>query len=265
MFINSSDDSSLVFIRSNNINVFPCSRRRSTLVDSDSGSVLDKYYIPFDPEARLNTEANNRKHSGLNGFKQSYIYDWNEVTGKLSIVLAGYLFDIQLDDNSKTPALLGAQMETLFNNNPQNIFAKIRIGDTPFFSGGAGVPEARTKVLAHLTATGAIPNSLDTLLGGTDDQEIDNYYFTGLALTYMRKESASENIIYLPLIEKVNGKWQVYEHSKLPNIDHGSIADSVKVGTLEANSVKIAGSTVASMKVVETDKDVFQLQFTTVG
>jgi hypothetical protein len=266
MFITSPYNDSLVFIKSSNINVFPCSRRRSTLVDGSSGSILDKHYIPFDPEARLNTEANNRKHSGLNGFKQSYIYDWNETTGKLSIVLAGYLFDINLGDNFKTPATLGAQMDELFDvGDSYTIYAKIMTGYTQFFSGGAGVPAASTKVLRHQTAADTIPNSLDMLLDGTNEQDINCYYFTGLTLTHERQLSNSENIVYLPLIKKDNGTWQVCESSKLPNIDHGSSANSISVGTLVAESIELASGGALASLVIGTNASTGkkQLQFTT--
>ena len=79
MFVRSSDNANLIFIKSRYIKAFPCSRRRSNLTidtDGNENSVLDKYYIPFDPEARLNTEANNRKHSALNGYKQDYLREW---------------------------------------------------------------------------------------------------------------------------------------------------------------------------------------------
>ena len=81
----------LVFIESSYIKVFPCGCRKSELVETGA----TKQYIPIDPEARLNTEANNRKHSGLNGYKQEYLNYWN-TNGELSLVLAGYLFNIKL-------------------------------------------------------------------------------------------------------------------------------------------------------------------------
>ena len=82
MFIINKDTSQLAFLKSTAVKAFPCSRRRSTLIDVDgrADTVEDRYYIPFDPEARLNTESNIRKHSGLNGFKQSYIQEWNDIT-----------------------------------------------------------------------------------------------------------------------------------------------------------------------------------------
>jgi hypothetical protein len=102
MFIKTHDDTldggsttTLTFVKSVNIQAFPCGRRRSTIIN-----VTTEDRIPFDPEARLNTEANNRKHSGLNGFTQTYLNTWDTGKGILSIALAGYLFNITLPVNS---------------------------------------------------------------------------------------------------------------------------------------------------------------------
>ena len=87
------NDNILAFIKSKNIQVFPCGRRRSTDI-AGTGTRL-----PFDPEARLNTEANNRKHSSLNGFTQTYLKEWDTTGKRLSLSIAGYLFDILLTND----------------------------------------------------------------------------------------------------------------------------------------------------------------------
>lgn len=90
----------LTFVKSEDIQVYPSGRRRSSAIDKDGDTdTKDTYYIPFDPESRLHTEANNRKHSGLNGFTQTYVKDWDNSNKFLTLVLAGYLFNITLDDN----------------------------------------------------------------------------------------------------------------------------------------------------------------------
>ncbi len=85
-------ESLLTFVRSVNIQAFPCGRRTSA-----AESAQQNYYFPFDPEARLNTEANNRKHSSLNGYTQTYLKDWDSDRKLLTLSLAGYLFTIALD------------------------------------------------------------------------------------------------------------------------------------------------------------------------
>lgn len=81
----------VAFVKSTDISAYPCGRRRSTQNSSN---------IPFDPEARLNTEANNRKHSSLNGFTQTYIEKWDAGNKRLTLAIAGYLFDIILEDSN---------------------------------------------------------------------------------------------------------------------------------------------------------------------
>lgn len=179
MFVKPNTDTELIFIKSKYINVFPCGRRRSELVDADNNNntVSDQYYIPFDPEARLNTEANNRKHSGLNGFTQSFLNKcWED--GKnlyISLVLNGYLFDItapytalaaQLegttvlskgkdpfsyvkDDpvNALGDALVEIFVKAAENSNNANtatkvneataLYANIKLADVSFFSGSS--------------------------------------------------------------------------------------------------------------------------------
>ena len=100
-------ESMLTFIKSTNIQAFPCGRRSSAInYDKNSNSKIDddeKYYFPFDPEARLNTEANNRKHSSLNGYTQTYIKQWDTSQKALTMSLAGYLFSIYLVDKQTSP------------------------------------------------------------------------------------------------------------------------------------------------------------------
>jgi hypothetical protein len=91
----------LTFVESTNIQAYPCGSRRSTFISADTNNdgttaTNEGKYIPFDPEARLNTEANNRKHSSLNGYTQTYLKDWDEANKTLTLSLAGHLFTIKL-------------------------------------------------------------------------------------------------------------------------------------------------------------------------
>ena len=98
-------DQILTFIKSSNIQAYPCGRRRAVedrdLNDNDIVEADEHIRIPFDPEARLNTEANNRKHSSLNGYTQTYLKEWDEKKKLLTVALAGYLFNITLTDNRR--------------------------------------------------------------------------------------------------------------------------------------------------------------------
>jgi hypothetical protein len=66
----------LGFLNSMEINVFPCSRRNSSIIETHMEG-QSHYYFPYDPEARLTTEANKIKETSLNGFTQTYIKSVN--------------------------------------------------------------------------------------------------------------------------------------------------------------------------------------------
>ena len=121
----------LAFIKSLNIKAFPCGRRRSTLLDDNVSR------IPFDPESRLNTEANNLKHSGVNGFTDTYISLWDDKDGILTISVGGYLFSIDLgkDNEYTTPQLLGSKFANYIMDDASvvssvdNIYVNVLIED----------------------------------------------------------------------------------------------------------------------------------------
>ena len=91
--------------------VFPCSRRRS--VGIGTGSEKNQRSFPFDPEARLNTERNNRRGTGINGYTDSFLtkVDINHVQpdgstsdlyypeGTVELTIAGYSFKLLFDRN----------------------------------------------------------------------------------------------------------------------------------------------------------------------
>lgn len=242
MFVK-NDNGRLIFIKSKDINVFPCGRRRSNLIDADddSSTVSDRYYIPFDPEARLNTEANNRKHSGLNGFKQSYLESWTP-DGLLSLVLEGYLFKITLDFKYSTEAAFGAALEELLStadsSTIDSIYANIKLDKVKFFEGSKTVPAADTEVLRDQTQTDIPATCLDFLIEGEDKSKSENYYFSGLSFS----ASPVDDMHSIKLLTKVDSVWCIHEPARLPKIDHGDIADSVSVGIIQAKSANVTGN-----------------------
>ena len=190
---NSSDINGikLAFIRSDKVSVYPCGRRRS-LVDTDSNNQQDQYYIPFDPEARLNTEANNRKHSSLNGYTQTYIKDeeWNNES--FIIALDGYLFKIALD-SADIKSFGNKLFEKLNISTDGSIYANILIEDTPLFSNkfeschtgvlrnqSGSLNDTRGEAYIDLLTTAASSNA-------NNSEEIlknsENYYFSGLSFS----------------------------------------------------------------------------------
>lgn len=301
MFVK-NNDSGLVFIKSRNINAFPCGRRRSNLIDADGNNdtVSDKYYIPFDPEARLNTEANNRKHSGLNGFTQSYIQNWTSSMsdGSLRVVLDGYFFEIKLDYGYDTPALFGAALESNEYLGATNcIYANIKTANVKFFSGTATVPEAGTSVLRDQVLNDEPATCLDFIIDThVDKNKADSYYFSGFSLSTEDKTNAETGVTSLQILTKANGVWDICNTSRLPKIAHGETKDSVNIigdlaicatdfntgslsvagninavgkitaASVEANRLTQNGHTATLLDIIpvekETDKVYYQLKFT---
>ena len=247
---------SATFTKSLYIQAYPCGRR-GTNHDSNTR-------IPFDPEARLNTEANNRKHSGLNGFTQTYLDKWDVWNGVLSLSLAGYLFKINLlpdfraagykndttsNDEAAAQAINAfgdALVKVLNNTDSGKIYANILIEDVHLFS---GFTDYYTGVLRNQTALGDEPRSVIDLPiddGNVTDSSSD-YYFSGLSFstnpvtgksdeTYSTNTGLTKQVwVSLCLMEKKDGVWQVYEPARLPKIEHGNNVDSIVVGDTQVN------------------------------
>jgi hypothetical protein len=277
MFI--KDDNGLIFMKSINVYAFPCGRRRSTLIDIDSNpeTVSDKYYLPFDPEARLNTEANNRKRSGLNGFKQNFISSWS-TTGELSIVIAGYLFKLTTGYTGDTAvADFGNKLASVIADaESTKIFANIKLADLILMSANStsGIPETVTQILRDQKAKDEPAASLDWPAVDADITKADSYYFYGLS--FSSTEKTKDGFVSLQLLDKVNNSWVIHEASRLPKIDHGDtpgsvvipgdlyVEDNVTANTYIINSEKNGNISMVGLKVAEDpDADTYQLQFFT--
>lgn len=289
----------LAFAKSLSVSVFPCGRRRSELAnnrDLNADGVVtedEKYYIPFDPEARLNTEANNRKHSSLNGFTQTYINKWDIDNGLLSIVLSGYLFNFKLTSEYHTPATFSTKLLEKLDTTQtvDKIFANIRIENTLLFSGNGLTHE--TGVLRNQSGTEVASTSLDLLTStagnttSTYQEDLANYYFSGISFsTKALSEHEGGNtdvavildndgnirqyVISLLLLKKdEQGTWSVNQSSLLPHIEHGPTEDSIKTGTIYAESINFYNSMtgellpggVPILNVEDIGNNTYQLQF----
>jgi hypothetical protein len=241
MFIKDSD---LVFVESAKIKAFPCGRRSAVQVDNDGSGTGDPTYIPFDPEARLNTEANNTRHSSINGFTQTYILkDWTNGGNRLVFAIAGYLFELPLDSNYSTVELFGEKLADLLGiGNTEEIYANILLEEITFVHGNNIMPEARTTILRNQRESkqeslGEASLHLDQLLSN------GKYYFTGLSFTNSKRIAAgpSQKPESICLLKKVNEKWSINEAEKLPEISHGDEPDSVVLKKVFANSVVLEG------------------------
>lgn len=269
MFITNTE-TGLTFVNSKDIKVYPCGRRRTQEISTSNGT----FSIPFDPEARLNTEANNRSASGLNGFTPTYVKE--STANTLSLVIAGYLFNIAGAD-------IIEKLGSAFNGT--DIYANIRIQSTQLFS---GFKDYNTWVLRNQTASDGPLTMLDLLKEGEEPENFNNYYFSGLSFTSTPLSSASTNsakealeiegayyinndesvdfsatnswglttimkkadaegainsekdvryqqVVSLHILTKdKQGVWQIFQPALLPKIAHGETENSIKVGVVEA-------------------------------
>lgn len=277
----------LAFVKSVDIQAFPCGRRRIPQ------KVDGEFSIPFDPEARLNTEANNRKHVGLNGYTQTFLRGWNvDDCGLLSLSLAGYLFEINLpkagtaEDGSIQYIdvdAFGTALEERLGITDTKIYANILIKDTPLFAGSP--KDYTTKVLD--TQSSNIDVALDLLRDQTpeetlvDKTDINNYYFSGLSFStspltgstithsevVVTKNADGKDIlpqtkVSLCILEKVEGKWKIHQPALLPKIEHGTTKESIVLGdTLierrldDEDNVITEGNIIVDNKVITKDLD----------
>ena len=176
----------LAFIKSVLVQAYPCGRRKSTLVTEGE----QKYNIPFDPEARLNTERNNRRNSALNGYTHSYISEWNTDTKYFSFVIGGYSFDISLPDSVVDDEKMyvvdnfGKKLVSfLETSSATNIYANIRLEETPLFRGEV---DYDTWILRDQTDYSQKARSeLDVEISEKIDliNQEQNYYFSGLSFS----------------------------------------------------------------------------------
>lgn len=291
------NDIKLAFLDSLNVQAFPCGRRRSELVDKDgkSDTVNDRYYIPFDPEARLNTEANNRKYSSLNGFDQTYLKDWIDSDDYYCITmsLAGYLFKITLEksaDDKKS----GYDSQTIFSNalceslatEPDTdkvckIYANIRLEDVKLFSGYD--LNYNTYILRDQSASNEPETSLDLLIDTSKSTSISsNYYFSGLSFSVKplgdqnstetrscvnitTDDMRQQQIVSLCILEKpVAGTWQIHQQAYLPKIEHGDTDNSVIVGDVSAGDLSARDISAANLDTDNITADTIKVNGTTV-
>lgn len=275
-------DIDLAFIKSLNVLVYPCGRRRSEIVDNDAngdGNIteIEQYRIPFDPEARLNTEANNRRHSSLNGFTQTYLNKWDENEKFLSLVLSGYLFNIKLDTGYQAVKDFGDKIIEFLpaRANKNSIYANILIEETKLFE---GFDTYYTEVLRDQSQSDYGLTNLDLVADEDSAPEPNNFYFSGLSFSttplsgdtsthsikFATNNGLKQYIISLHVLEKISDTWQIYQPSLLPKIEHGSTEDSIKVKTIFAKNLIQDTGPVPSIKVVKND-DKWQLQLSNIA
>lgn len=242
--LNDSFNKTRVFIPSQNINVFPCSRRGQKTTE---GSMLN-----YDPEARLNTERTNRLRTSINGFTDSFIVDNNFVSGNtLVFTLAGYHIEIK--------NFVPADIAEALNITDGAIYAHLSLHDgIPF-----GVANYYTELL-YRQSTDAENNyidvkyangntSMDFFMGVSFTKETVKDIITvkNAANTSVNKELASSDLL---LFSKVDGNWKLVEASKLPKVEHDTEPDSIKLsGDFTVEHTKNNGDKQTSFKVTKDE------------
>lgn len=288
-------ENKLAYLDSLNVKVFPSGRRKSELLNENDQK--EKYHIPIDPEARLNTEANHRKHSGLNGYKQNYILSWTNES--ISLVLAGYLFNIKLSsafmptigNNKNSDQLIGEHLAAnLKDNNDKalvadKIYVNILTTDITFFQSvdGTNNPNSTvsTEILRDQSFSADPLACLDLKKDTTKASPMAmDFYFSGLSFSAEPLEEIKKQIpanmhsLSLLILTKAADGWHICESSKLPKIDHGDTKDSVKIqgdlavegdinvnGTVTTDEVIIGGMKAITLEVAEVSENKWQLRF----
>jgi hypothetical protein len=263
----------LAFLKSLNVQAYPCGNRRSTLIETDS--VDNSYYIPFDPEAKLNTEANTKKMSGLNGYTQTFLNKWDENLCELSLVIAGYYFNIKLATGWESPNTFATKLlEVLSSKNSSSdaIYANIRIEETPLFS-STDLAYSTSILAGQASVDSNNLGSIDMLRSpaenetNVDEKDVENYYFSGISFStsplssnysdpelFFVGDKLHQQTISLKLLQKVDDVWQINQSALLPKIEHGDTEDSVKINNLEVNNIN--ATTITTQKITQDGKDV---------
>lgn len=230
-----------VFLPSETINVFPCSRRGQN--DTSEDSV--KYY---DPEARLNTERTNRLHTAVNGFKDSFIVNNSFTTGDpLVFVLAGYHIEIKNFDPSVIAYALGIETAAIYAH--LRLHNNVSLDAANYF----------TEMLYRQSDSTDDKNYLDVIHIDEADTDKSDYFFVGVSFTKEPLTRDSEltiadnlQLYNLQLFSKVDDNWELAQYSLLPKIEHGETEDSISIsgdfsikhGTQETLKVTGSNSTV---------------------
>jgi hypothetical protein len=238
-----SNEKTRVFIPSQNINIFPCSRRGQKTTE---GSMLN-----YDPEARLNTERTNRLRTSINGFTDSFIVNDNFESGTtLTFTLAGYRIEVKEFD----PAIIA----TALGITNGKIYAHLSLHDgIPF-----GVANYYTEIL-YKQSTNVDNNYIDVKYTDYNDKRTGDFFMGVSFTTYEAADTIVVNDTTkllkeanLPLFSKVddNDNWKLIEASKLPKVKHDTEPNSIKLsGDFTVEHTKDNGEKQTSFKVTKDE------------
>jgi hypothetical protein len=201
------------YFKSKDVKVFPSSFRGA--YKSGRGTAPE---ISFDPEARLNTEANFILSRTTLG-NDSYIIDYDTTQNKITFVLGGYYFEIaQISDyiNEIKNKPIGIILRDITLQDPGDLDLEYRRDST-----------RTTKLLASWESASA--NILDIV--EDEDDSTKYYYFTGLKV--FESDFATEGSS--AVIKLFTSTGQLNQTACQPTILHGSGENTLMHGVgLEA-------------------------------
>lgn len=222
-----------VFLPSQSINIFPCSRRGQANIDNKA-----EFY---DPEARLNTERTNRIGTAINGFTDSFIESYENNT--LVFVLAGYRVEIKNFEPSEIADALNV-------NTTNKIYAHLSIHDQILVN-SVSIDTSITDYYTELLYRQATSSEI------IDTQSLDVKVSVGSVFTGISFVSAvdtdGEGKVVAPA-DYVSGRqllsrnlllftksgetdsWVLEQTSLLPKIAHDEAEDSIVVEELHVRS-----------------------------
>lgn len=223
-FLLTENSDKRVFLSSENIDVFPCSRR---------GRSKDNT-LAYDPEARLNTERTNRISTAINGFTDSFVEHFSaeeyadESTGKvidpntLIFVLAGYRAEVRNFD----PSTIAEKLDVANNDK---IYAHLSLHtDISLMA-----KDYYTEILYRQSTEANDANSLDV-----------NNFFVGISFTNnpncvdlfdIDSDGDLDTLPHynLPIFNVAKSdniySYELVQTSLLPKIEHGETEDSIKI------------------------------------
>jgi hypothetical protein len=164
-------------------------------------------------------------------------------------VLAGYLFEIKLDQNVDQNAF-GTAIEECYSKTFSNIYANILLEEVTFAGGSEHVPPAKTTIIRN-----QMNNAVDPLIH-LDVEASNNYYFSGLSFTGSARseEKSNPQAISLCLMKKNSGGiWEINNEEKLPNIQHGQEDDSIVFHAAKADTINVTSLLASTIKIDEGD------------
>lgn len=198
------------YFRSSDIKVFPSSFRG----EYDWGVEIAPATLVFDPEARLNTEANFILPKNALG-KTTYIRNYNQTEDKIAFFLDGYYFEILNVSNylaELANRFVGIKLReiTLQEETAENTTIKYD-------------SERKTKILDSWE-----PGSSDLLDYAFEEKQ---YYFTGLKVLDEGETGANYMLKLFIATTDSPPVISVNQEELLPDIDHGSGENTFLHGT----------------------------------